>query len=111
MANDTPMTRSLAALEAEGYAVERLRRWDRKRRRRHRPFAFADLLALKPGAPPLAVFLSAAATDRLHGDRALLAALPEVGAWLAGGNELQVWAFLKRRGRFELLRLPVGPGE
>ena len=105
----TMICRAIRRLEAEGYSVEKTRRAYGSLGKRYRPFAFLDLLGLKEGQPPLAIFLSSTSWNRIHAERRLLAELPAVRAWLAAGCSLQLWAFTKRNQRYELTRLSVRP--
>ncbi len=72
------------------YSVETLRRVRGWRRRRYSPFGFLDLLGLAPDKPPLAVRLAVDEAEAFALAE-VLAQVPAVAAWLAQGNDLQVW--------------------
>jgi hypothetical protein len=85
-----PLQRAARRLALAGYAVEILRRRRGPSGQRYTPFAAFDLLALAEGKRPLGVLLASQGEDVLRLEK-LLPQLPAVRAWLAGGNEFQIY--------------------
>jgi hypothetical protein len=88
----TTLRRAKLRLSRLGYEAEVVRRIQVQNaaRRRHRPFAFLDLLGLRPGQPLFGVYLADSLDAAYHAAQEL-AALPAVRAWLVSCR-LQVWA-------------------
>jgi hypothetical protein len=107
VAKFSPLTRSLVVLEAEGFHVEKVRRYHGCQRRSRPMLDFADLLALRDG-DLLAVRVLALA-DPSAFPAGLLAA-PALPAWLSKAR-LEVWCWSKADGRWHLERCPVRQGD
>jgi hypothetical protein len=101
MPRSTDLQRARRRLALAGFSVEVLRRRKGSRRRRYTPFGFCDLLALAEGKPPLAVCV-AEGEDSARRLAWILPSAPSARAWLAQGNQLQVWARVHdgRGGRY-----------
>ena len=103
----TPIGRAQLELAALGFVhVQKVRTWSAKLRRRQRLLGFADLVGVQTNQV-LAVCLSSETWGRAHAERRLLTELPAAQAWLSAGNQLELWSFVKRAGRWRLTRLPV----
>lgn len=106
----SPTQRSVAALRAEGWHVEVVERWNAHARVRQDLLGCADLLALRPGAPPLLVQVTtgdhvAARLAKCHGE-------PRLRLWLQAGGAFAVhgWRLAGPAGarkRWALRAVPV----
>lgn len=79
-------------LEADGYEVEILRRRrGSPRPKRYTPFSFADLWAIAPGRPILAVCVVDGRDNPASVPRELVEIVPAAVTWIASGNAIEVW--------------------
>ena len=95
---DSPTTRSLKALRAQGYEAEVVERYNSFTQRRHDLFGIIDILAIK-GKETLAVQTTSGSNIQARATKILAAAITE--RLLAAGWEIQVhgWRRLKvKRG-------------
>jgi hypothetical protein len=98
----TPTARTLVRLRADGWLASVVERWNAHARIRQDLFGFIDVLAIRPGSPPLAV--QATTTKNQAARLAKALALPELRTWLAAGCAFEVWGWSKKgpRGRRKL---------
>lgn len=68
-----------------------------------------DIVAVKDGAPILAIFLCSQSWESASIECHLLPGKPEALAWIAGGGELEAWSWRKRGRVWQLTRDPIKP--
>jgi hypothetical protein len=84
-------------------------KWDPHSRTRSALFGFADVLAVREGAPVLAVQATSASN---HAARVRKARdLPALWTWLAAGCAFEVWSWAKRKGRWCCRRQALTPAD
>jgi hypothetical protein len=102
----SPTQRTLQALRREGYLAAVAEKWNPHSRTRSDLFGFADVLAVRAGAPVLAVQATSASNHSARVRKAQ--ALPAVQTWLAAGCAFEVWRWAKRKGRWAVRRQALG---
>jgi hypothetical protein len=96
-------------LRGDGWTVEVVERWVPGANIRRDLLGCADLLAIKPGTPPL---LIQATSDSHHAHRVNKAkAEPRLRTWLQSGGGFEVWSWAKRGGRWEHRVTPLVLGD
>ena len=84
-------------------------KWNPHSRTRADLFGFADVLAVRQGAPVLAV---QATSSSNHSARVRKArALPQLRTWLGAGCAFEVWGWAKRKGRWCCRRQALTPAD
>jgi hypothetical protein len=102
----TPTARTLALLRGCRYTADVVERYLHHARRKRDFLGFADVLAVRRGEPgTLAVQATTLAHVRDRLDRCR--SRPELVAWLAAGNRLEVWGWFKSAGRWKVKRVEV----
>jgi hypothetical protein len=102
----SPTARTLALLRRCRYTADVVERYLHHARRKRDFLGFADVLAVRRGEPgTLAIQASTLAHVRDRLDRCR--SRPELAAWLAAGNRLEVWGWFKRAGRWKVKRVEV----
>ena len=86
----TPTQRALAWLRSHGYTCGTVERYVPATRRRHDLYGGIDLIAIRPGSPPLGVQVCGSTGVSDH--RAKLAAEPRMHLWLRTGAGLVIAA-------------------
>jgi hypothetical protein len=94
----SPTARTLAVLRREGYLAAVAEKWNPHSRTRADLFGFADVLAVRAGAPVLAVQATSASNHAARVGKAQ--ALPALRVWLLAGCEFQVWSWRKSGNRW-----------
>ncbi len=92
----SPTQRSLAHLKELGYAAKVVERWNPFAHIRQDVFG-ADILALKPGVPLLAVQCTTGANHAAR--RTKLEAEGFVALWHGAGAALEIWSWSKQGAR------------
>ena len=110
MSKTTPTQRTLARLRAEGYTAEVVEKRLPRCFITRDLFGCIDVLAVRPGSPPLGVQCTTRTNQAARYTKAV--ALPELRTWLASGALFEVWGWAKvgARGkakRWEVSRRPV----
>jgi hypothetical protein len=105
----SPTQRTLRALRRQGYLAAVCERWSPFARVRCDLFGFADVLAVRAGAPVLAVQATSASNHAARVRKAQ--ALPALRTWLAAGCAFEVWSWAKRRGRWAVRRQALTPAD
>ena len=105
----SPTARTLQLLRREGYLAAVAEKWNPHSRTRADLFGFADVLAVRAGAPVLAVQATSASN---HAARVRKARdLPAMRVWLAAGCAFEVWSWAKRKGRWAVRRQALTPAD
>ena len=105
----SPAQRTLQALRREGYLAAVAEKWNPHSRTRADLFGFADVLAVRQGAPVLAV---QATSSSNHSARVRKAqAFPALRVWLAAGCAFEVWSWRKSGRRWCCRRQALTPAE
>jgi hypothetical protein len=99
----------LQLLRREGYLAAVAEKWNPHSRTRADLFGFADVLAVRAGAPVLAVQATSASNHAARVRKAQ--ALPALRAWLAAGCAFEVWSWAKRKGRWAVRRQALTPAD
>lgn len=99
----SPTQRTLQLLRREGYLAAVAEKWNPHSRTRSDLFGFADVLAVRAGAPVLAVQATSASNHSARVRKAQ--ALPQLRTWLSAGCAFEVWSWAKRKGRWRCRRL------
>jgi hypothetical protein len=110
MSKTTPTQRTLALLRAEGYTAEVVEKRLPRCFITRDLFGCIDVLAVRPGSPPLGVQCTTRTNQAARLTKAV--ALPELRTWLASGTVFEVWGWAKvgARGkakRWQVNRRPV----
>ena len=105
----SPTARTLALLRREGYLAAVAEKWNAFSRARADLFGFADVLAVRAGAPVLAVQTTSASNHSARVRKAQ--ALPALRAWLEAGCAFEVWSWAKRKGRWRCRRQALTPAD
>jgi hypothetical protein len=106
----TPTARTLALLRSCHFTADVVERYLHHARRKRDFLGIADVLAVRRGEPgTLAIQATTLAhvRDRLERVRHR----PELAAWLAAGNRLEVWGWYKRAGHWSVKRVQVRAGD
>jgi hypothetical protein len=94
----SPAQRTLQLLRREGYLAAVAEKWNPHSRTRADLFGFADVLAVRAGAPVLAVQATSASNHAARVRKAR--GLPALRAWLAAGCAFEVWSWRKSGRRW-----------
>src|SRR5262245_38915517 len=107
MSTATPTARTLAHLRELGYLADRV-----EQRLPHcfvtrDLFGIIDVLAVRPGEPPLGIQCTSGSNVAARINKAL--ACPGLPTWLLAGCRFEVWGWRlsRRSGKYELTRRPL----
>ena len=104
-----PTAGTLQLLRRHGYLAAVCEHWNPFARVRCDLFGFADVLAVRAGAPVLAVQATSASN---HAARVRKARdLPAMRVWLAAGCAFEVWSWAKRKGRWAVRCQAITPAD
>jgi hypothetical protein len=89
-----------------GYEVHRVDYYDARFQRQHDLLGFADMMALKPGSPPLLIQLTS--RDNISSRVNKIKELKSHRTWLQTGGQIHVIGWRKlANGRFEPKTIPI----
>jgi hypothetical protein len=89
-----------------GYEVHRVDYYDARFQRQHDLLGFADMMALKPGSPPLLIQLTS--RDNISSRVKKIKELKSHRTWLQTGGQIHVIGWHKlANGRFEPKTIPI----
>jgi hypothetical protein len=105
----SPTARTLARLRKEGWTASVVERFNPHAEVRQDLFGFIDVLAIRPGEPPLAVQATTGTNAAARLKKAL--ALPALRTWLDAGSRLEAHGWSKKgpRGKRKLWTLKRRP--
>ena len=104
-----PTARTLQLLRRHGYLAAVCEHWNPFARVRCDLFGFADVLAVRAGAPVLAVQATSVSNHSARVRKAR--ALPQLRTWLGAGCAFEVWGWAKRKGRWCCRRQALTPAD
>jgi hypothetical protein len=90
----SPAARTLARLRKEGWTAQAVERFNAHAKVRRDLFGFIDVLAIRPGEPPLAVQATSGSNVAARLAKAL--ALPALRTWLEAGCRFEVHGWAKK---------------
>jgi len=101
----TPTARTLAALRSDGYTPAVVEAWIPRLNIRRDLFGVGDVLAVRPGTPPLLIQCT---TGDHHSNRVNKAkSESRLRAWLQSGATFEVWSWSKRDDQWECRKTPL----
>jgi hypothetical protein len=101
----SPTARTLEALRRDGWTAQVVESWIPRLNVRRDLFGVGDVLAVKPGDPPL---LLQCTSGSHHAHRVGKSRQePRLRAWLASGATFEVWSWSKVDDRWQCRRTPL----
>jgi hypothetical protein len=101
----TPTARTLQELRGDGYTPAVVEAWIPRLNVRRDLFGVGDVLAVRPGDPPLLVQCT---TGDHHAHRVVKAKTEiRLRAWLGSGSRFEVWSWTRRDEHWEVRKTPL----